>query len=305
MHEGKSKAIIAAFAANLGIAAAKLVCFAFTGAASMLAEAVHSLADCGNQGLLILGTARAKRGPTPEHPFGHGPERYFWAFVVAVVLFAVGGVFAIFEGLEKIRHPRALESPWLAVAVLGLGVVLESWSLRTALREVRALHGAGSLLRFIRTTKAAELPVILLEDLAALAGLSLALSAVGLTMLTGDERLDGLGSVSIGLLLSLVSFVLASKMRSLLIGESASLATLAEIREALLEGQRLRRIIHLRTVHLSPDELLIAAKVEFDPAISFAELAQEIDLVEQRVRARVAQSCVIYIEPDVWHAVDA
>lgn len=304
MQEGNSKAIVAAFAANLAIAAVKLVCFAFTGAASMLAEAVHSLADCGNQGLLMLGTVRAKRAPTPEHPFGHGRERYFWAFVVAVVLFAVGGVFAIVEGVEKVRHPHPLQSPWLALAILALAVVLESLSLRTALREMHALHGRGSLVRFIRTTKAAELPVILLEDLAALAGLLLALSAVGLTMLTGDGRLDGLGSVAIGLLLALVAFVLASKMRSLLVGESASAASVAEIREALLAGDRLRRIIHLRTVHLSPDELLIAVKAEFDPEISFADLAREIDRVERRVRERVSESCVIYIEPDVWHAAD-
>lgn len=300
MHEGSSKAIVAAFAANLGIALAKLLGFALTGAASMLAEAVHSFADCGNQGLLILGGARAKRAATSEHPFGHGRERYFWAFVVAVVLFSIGGVFAIFEGLEKLEHPKPLEEPLVAIAILVFAIALEGVSLRTALREARTLRGGGSLFRFVRDTKAAELPVILLEDIAALIGLLLALCGIGLTALTGDPRLDALGSIAIGVLLSAVAIVLASKMRSLLVGESASDARVMAIREALLEGPRLRRIIHLRTVHLSPDELLIAVKAEFDPTIAFAELAQEIDRMEQHVRARVPESCVIYIEPDVF-----
>jgi cation diffusion facilitator family transporter len=301
MHEGNSKAIVAAFAANLGIAAAKLVGFAFTGAASMLAEAVHSLADCGNQGLLLLGAARAKRGPTSAHPFGHGRERYFWAFVVAVVLFILGGVFAITEGVAKLRHPHPLQSPLLALAILVFATVLETLSLRTALREASALRGEGSLWRFIHETKAAELPVILLEDMAALVGLLLALAGVSLSMLTGDARVDALGSIAIGVLLTLVAIVLASKMRSLLVGEAASATSVVEIRDALLRDSRLRRIIHLRTVHLSPDELLIAVKAEFDREITFAELAAEIDRVERRVRERLSESCVIYIEPDVWH----
>ena len=300
MQPGDSKAIVAAFAANLGIAVAKLIGFAFTGAASMLAEAVHSLADCGNQGLLILGAARAKRAPTSKHPFGHGPERYFWAFVVAVVLFVLGGVFAIAEGVQKLLHPHPLQAPFVAVAILAFATVLETLSLRTALREARALRGKASLFRFIRQTKAAELPVILLEDLTALVGLVLALIGVGLSMLTGDERIDALGSIAIGVLLTSVAGVLAAKMRSLLVGESASAPRVAQIREALLEGPRLRRIIHLRTVHLSPDELLIAVKAEFDRDIAFADLALEIDRVEQRVRESVPETCVIYIEPDVW-----
>jgi cation diffusion facilitator family transporter len=301
MHEGNTRAIVAAFAANLGIAGAKLGGFLFTGAASMLAEAVHSAADCGNQGLLLLGASRAKREPTQVHPFGHGPERYFWAFVVAVVLFTVGGVFAIVEGIEKLKHPQPLESPLVAIAILAIAIVLESGSLLVALREAQPLRGESSLWSFIRHTKAAELPVILLEDIAALLGLVLALLGVSLSMLTGEPRFDALGSIAIGSLLAAVAFVVASKMRSLLIGESASSADQTAIRQALLEGTRLRRIIHLRTLHLSPDELLVAVKAEFDREIGFAELAQEIDRVEQRVRARVQESCVIYIEPDVWH----
>jgi cation diffusion facilitator family transporter len=235
------------------------------------------------------------------HPFGHGPERYFWAFVVAVVLFTVGGLFAIVEGIEKLKHPQPLESPLVAIAILGIAIVLESGSLFVALREAQPLRGESSLWSFIRHTKAAELPVILLEDIAALLGLVLALLGVSLSMLTGEPRFDALGSIAIGSLLAAVAFVVASKMRSLLIGESASSADQTAIRQALLEGTRLRRIIHLRTLHLSPDELLVAVKAEFDREIGFAELAQEIDRVEQRVRARVQESCVIYIEPDVWH----
>lgn len=301
MDAGSSKAVVAAFAANLGIALSKLVAFTLTGATSMLAEAVHSFADCGNQGLLILGASRAKRAPSEVHPFGFGRERYFWAFVVAVVLFALGGVFAMVEGVEKILHPKPLEQPAIAFGILGFAIALESVSLRTALREARALYGRGSLLAFIKETKAAELPVILLEDLAALAGLVLALLGVGAAVISGDARADGLGSIAIGVLLSWVAFVLASKMRSLLVGESASADRVEAIRRALLAGGRLRRVIHLRTVHLSPDELLVAVKAEFDREIAFPDLAEEIDRVERRVRAEVPESCVIYIEPDVWH----
>ncbi|MFI5306279.1 MAG: cation diffusion facilitator family transporter [Polyangiales bacterium] len=301
MHEGDTKAVAAAFAANLGIAVAKLIGFALTSATSMLAEAVHSLADCGNQALLTLGGARARRAPTSEHPFGHGRERYFWAFVVAMMLFAVGGGFAIFEGIDKLRHPHPLQSPLIAIAILAFSIAAEGWSLRVALREARANRVESSWWEFIRKTKAAELPVILLEDIAALIGLVLALAGVGLSMLTGDPRLDGAGSIAIGVLLTLVAAVLATEMRSLLMGEAASEADVSKIRAALLQSPRLRRIIHLRTMHLSPEELLVAVKAEFAAELSFAELAAEIDRVEQNVRASVNRTCVIYIEPDVWH----
>jgi cation diffusion facilitator family transporter len=301
MHEGDTKAVAAAFAANLGIAVAKLIGFALTSATSMLAEAVHSLADCGNQALLALGGKRSRRAPTSEHPFGHGRERYFWAFVVAMMLFAVGGGFAIFEGIDKLRHPHPLQSPLIAIAILAFSIAAESWSLRVALREARANRAESSWWEFIRKTKAAELPVILLEDIAALIGLGLALAGIGLSMLTGDARLDAAGSIAIGVLLTLVAGVLATEMRSLLMGEAASEADVSKIRAALLESPRLRRIIHLRTMHLSPEELLVGVKAEFAPELSFTELAAEIDRVEQNVRASVSRTCVIYIEPDVWH----
>jgi cation diffusion facilitator family transporter len=300
MHEGSKKAVAAALAANLGIALAKLVGFLLTGAASMLAEAVHSFADCGNQALLMLGGRRALRGATAQHPFGHGRERYFWAFVVAIVLFLLGGVFAIVEGVEKIRHPHELESPITAVGILLIATLLEGWSFRTAIREAEKTRGDSTWWEFIRHTKAAELPVVLLEDLAALIGLMIALSSVALAMLMRDPRLDAAGSIGIGVLLTGVAAVLASEMRSLLIGEAASPARIAEIREAMLASERVRRIIHLRTLHLAPDELLVAIKAEFDRALSFDELAVEIDRAEQRMRARLPESCIIYIEPDVY-----
>jgi len=300
-HAGNTKAVAVALSANLGIAIAKLVGFAFTSATSMLAEAVHSFADCGNQVLLMIGGARAKRAPTSTHPFGHGRERYFWAFVVAMLLFAVGGGFAILEGIEKVLHPKPLQDANVAVGILGFALLAESWSLRVALSEARPQRGERSWWQFIRQTKAAELPVILLEDVAALLGLMLALLGVGLSVATGDPRMDGLGSIAIGALLTLVAFVLATKMRSLLLGEAASDEDVEGIRAALLDGPRLRRIIHLRTMHLGPEELLVAVKAEFDPSISFAELGAEIDRVEQKVRERVSPRCVIYIEPDVWH----
>ncbi len=300
MHEGSHKAIVAAFAANLGIAAIKFLGFFLTGAASMLAEAVHSVADTGNQALLLLGGHRASRAPTQQHPFGHGRERYFWSFVVAIVIFMLGGVFAIYEGIDKLAHPRRLESPLVAVGILLVGVALESWSFRTAFKEAKLVRGRYSWFEFIRHTKAAELPVLLLEDAGALMGLAFALLGVSLSVLTHEPRFDALGSVAIGILLVGIAFVLASEMRSLLVGESASAELEAEIRQALLNGQLLRRVIHLRTTHLGPEELLVAAKIELDPTLSFAQVASEIDAAEARVRAAVPIARLSYLEPDVF-----
>jgi len=300
MHEGSKNAVFAALAANLGIALSKFVGFFLTGAASMLAEAVHSVADCGNQLLLLFGSSRANRAATSEHPFGYGRERYFWSFVVALVIFVLGGAFAIYEGIEKLLHPQALTSPAIAVGILGFGMLLEAWSFRTALKEARALRGDRGWLAFIRHTKAAELPVILLEDLGALVGLLFALIGIGLAALTNEPRFDALGSVAIGLLLVTIAFVLATEMRSLLLGEAATDEVLHKIEAALLEGSVARRVIHMRTSHLGPEELLVAAKVAFDGALGFAEVALEIDRAEARVRSAVPMARLIYIEPDVW-----
>ncbi|MDQ6853593.1 MAG: cation diffusion facilitator family transporter [Actinomycetota bacterium] len=299
MQEGSRKAIAAAFLANLGIAIAKFAGFAVTGAASLLAEALHSVADTGNQALLFLGGRRARRGPTPEHPFGYGRERYFWAFVVALMLFSLGALFAVYEGIDKLIHPHQLDSVAIAVAVLGVAIVLEALSFRTAFIEARAVKGDGSWWQFIRRSKSPELPVVLLEDSGALLGLALALVGVSGAELTGNPRWDAVGSIGIGILLGAIAIVLAAEMKSLLIGESATAPMERAIRAAIEDGPEVRRIIHLRTLHLGPDELLVAAKVEVD-ASSMPDLARAIDTVESRIRASVPIARLIYLEPDVY-----
>jgi cation diffusion facilitator family transporter len=305
MDTGSKKAIYAAFGANLGIAIAKFVGFGITGAASMLAEAVHSVADTGNQGLLLLGSYRASRKATAEHPFGFGQERYFWAFVVAVVIFVLGGVFAITEGIDKLRQPHEIEKPLVAIGILVLGIFLEGYSFRTAIIEANKRRGTRSLWEFIRRTKNAELPVVILEDFGALVGLTLALIGVGLAQITGESRFDALGSISIGVLLCLIAAVLSREMRSLLIGEAARPAQVEAISEALLSGEYVRQVIHVRTLHLGPEQILVAAKLEFDPAISFAALAEEIDRVEAAVLQAVPICRLIYIEPDLYKPASA
>jgi cation diffusion facilitator family transporter len=301
VHEGSRKAIFAAFLANLGIALAKFAGFLITGATAMLAEAVHSVADTTNQGLLFLGGSKAKQRPTPDHPFGYGRERYFWAFVVAVIIFTAGSMFALYEGEEKLRHPHELESPAVAVAILLVALALESFSLRTAVRESRPAKGDLTWWGFIRRAKVPELPVVLLEDLGALLGLSVALVGVGLAAATGNGRFDALGSIAIGLLLGVIAVILAVEMKSLLIGESAEPATVAAIRAAMESDPRVRRVIHLRTEHLGPDDLLVGAKVEFDHDLALPEVAEAIDAVEERVRVEVPEARIMYVEPDVYH----
>jgi cation diffusion facilitator family transporter len=301
VHEGSRKAIAAAFLANLGIAIAKFAGFFVTGAASLLAEAIHSVADTGNQALLFLGGHRARRRPTPEHPFGYGRERYFWAFIVALMLFSLGALFAIYEGIEKLIHPHELESVAVALAVLGVAIVLEALSFRTAVVEAAAVKGDDSWWHFIRRSKSPELPVVLLEDSGALLGLLLAFAGVGAAELTGNPRWDALGSVGIGILLGVIAIVLAVEMKSLLIGESAAEPTEAAIRDAITDAPEVRRIIHLRTLHLGPDELLVAAKLDLDSS-TVPDVARAIDAAESRVRAAVPIARVIYLEPDLFRS---
>ena len=296
---GSKRAVVVAMAANLGIALAKFVGFAFTRSSSMLAEGVHSVADTGNQLLLLLGHRRSQHEPTPMHQFGYGRERYFWGFVVSIVLFTLGAAFAVFEGIEKMIHRHPLESPGWAIAILLVAVVLEASSLRTALRESSADRHGVSWWTFIRDAKSPELPVLLLEDSGALVGLLIAFVALVLTAVTGDSVWDGLGSVLIGLLLGTIAVILATEMKSLLIGEAASPADEAAIRTAIERADRVRGLIHLRTEHLGPDQLLVAAKIDFDPDLTFAELARTIDAVEVEIRASVGADVVIYLEPDV------
>jgi cation diffusion facilitator family transporter len=299
-HDGGRAAILAAFLANLGIAIAKFVGFAFTGAASMLAEAIHSVADTGNQGLLMLGRARAKRRPDVEHPFGYGRSRFFWAFVVALVLFSVGGVFAIVEGIEKLRHPHEVDALGWAIGILAFAIVLETFSFRTAIREARPLKGSHGWWSFIRRSKNPELPVVLLEDLGALVGLCFAMTGVVLAHVTEEPRFDAMGSLAIGVLLVVIAATLAVETSSLLVGEAAAPTTLRAIDEALVASDDVVRVIHMRTEHIGPEEVLVAAKLEFRAGISVPDLAQAINAAEARVRASVAERCLIYVEPDLF-----
>ncbi|MFT3852872.1 MAG: cation diffusion facilitator family transporter [Ilumatobacteraceae bacterium] len=282
MTEGSRKAIIAAFLANLGIAVAKLVGFAITRSAGLLAESMHSLADTGNQALLMFGSRRGKRKADAAHPFGYGPERYFWAFVVALVLFSLGGLFALYEGIEKLIHPHEVESPIVAFVILGVAIVLESLSLRTAVHEARPSKQSGqSWWRFIHVTKSPELPVVLLEDSGALLGLFFALAGLILAEITGNPRFDAVGSIAIGALLVVIAITLATEMKGLLIGEAASDDDQQAIEAALVVPASVRGIIHLRTMHLGPEDLLVAAKIEFDHGLDNAGLSKAIDDAER------------------------
>src|SRR5258708_16314751 len=261
---GGRRSVLAAFAANLGIAATKFVAFVITGSASMLAESVHSVADSGNQALLLIGRRQAQRAETEEHQFGFGAERYFYGFIVALVLFIVGAVFSVYEGVQRILHPEHLTSPAVALAVLGVAAVLESLSFRTALGESQQTKGPyswRSFMPFIRRAKAPEIPAVLLEDTAALAGLVFALVAVALTTITGNPRWDGLGSLGIGVLLMFVAGILATETKSLLIGESATADVERAIGPALEDGPEGERGIHPRTLHLGPRTPLVAPNV--------------------------------------------
>jgi cation diffusion facilitator family transporter len=286
--------------ANLGIAITKFIAWAFSGSSSMLAEAVHSVADAGNQLLLLLGGRKARKEATPEHPFGYGRERYVYAFIVSIILFSIGGVFSIYEGVGKLQHPHELEVPWLPIVVLLVAIVLESFSLRTAVVESNHSRGNLSWVQFVRRAKAPELPVVLLEDLAALTGLIFALIGVGLTILTGNPLWDAVGTVAIGLLLVAVAVILGIETKSLLVGEGATDKDVHAIEQAILAGPQTRRIIHMKTLYLGPEELLVATKLAFDPLSRFADIASSINSIETRIRQAVPAARVVYIEPDLY-----
>ncbi|HET9655839.1 MAG TPA: cation diffusion facilitator family transporter [Kineosporiaceae bacterium] len=298
--EGGTRAILAALAANLGIAATKFVAFLLTRSSSMLAESIHSVADSGNQLLLLIGGRRSVRDATPEHPFGYGRQRYVYAFIVSIVLFSVGGLFALYEAWHKWHHPEPIEGEWawVPVVVLVVSIALEGYSFRTAIGESNHTRGSRTWVEFVRTAKAPELPVVLLEDTAALFGLAFALFGVGMTLATGNGRWDAAGTALIGLLLVLVAGVLAVEMNSLLIGEAATPEHVAAIQQALVGGA-VHRVIHMKTLHLGPEELLVAAKIAIGPQSTGAQIAEAIDEAELRVRAAVPIARVIYLEPDV------
>ena len=302
---GSKRAIVAALAANAGIAAAKFVGFAITGSSSMLAEGVHSVADTSNQGLLLWGQREASKEPDALHEFGYGRSRYFYSFVVALVLFTLGAAFALYEGYEKIVNPHELTSPFVAIAILVVAIALESYSFRTAMVESRPLKGSGSWWRFIRTSRTPELPVVLLEDSGALVGLVLALGGVGATMLTGNPVWDGIGTLCIGTLLAVIAVVLMIEMHSALIGEGATVQEGNAIRDALEQTEHVDRLIHLRTQYMGPDELLVGAKISLAPETDLATVASTIDAAEAAIRAAVPAATIIYLEPDLYRAPDA
>lgn len=297
---GGKKAILAALTANAGIAVAKFIGAAITGSASMLAEAVHSVADTSNQGLLLYGQRAAAKDADELHQFGYGRNRYFYSFVVALVLFTLGSVYAIYEGIHKIQHPEELSQPIVAIVILGIAIGLETFSFITAMRESRPLKGNASWWRFIRNSRSPELPVVLLEDTGALIGLVLAFGAVGLTMITDDPIYDGIGTLAIGILLGVIAIVLIVEMKSLLIGEGATPEQDRAVRENLVDGAKITSVIHLKTEYLGPDEMLIAAKVAIAPNLDIAEIAEAIDAAEVRVRAAVPTTRLIYLEPDLY-----
>ncbi len=300
--DGSRKAVLAAMFANAGIAIAKFVAFLVTGASSMLAESIHSVADTSNQGLLLYGAGRARREATAAHSFGYGRERYFWSFVVALLLFSMGGLFALYEGIEKLRHAdeHGLESPAVAIAVLVFAIILESFSFRTAIVEANKVRGGRTWTQFVRTAKTPELPVVLLEDAGAMLGLVLALIGVVTATITHDPAWDAVGTISIGVLLIVIAIVLAIEMKSLLIGESVERATEDRIRIAIESVPGIRRLIHMRTQYMGPDEVLVAGKVELDRGSDFPAIADAIDTAEANVRAEVPNVEFIYLEPDIF-----
>jgi cation diffusion facilitator family transporter len=297
---GGTKAVVAALLANAGIAVTKFVAYLLTGSSSMLAEAIHSLADSGNQVLLLVGAKRSTREATPQHPFGYGRERYIYAFIVSIVLFSVGGLFALYEGVHKVKHPEPIDKwQWVPITVLVIALFLESMSFRTAISESNHIRAGVSWRAFIRHARAPELPVILLEDFAALIGLVLALIGVSLTLATGDGIWDGIGTLAIGSLLVAVAFVLGIETKSLLLGESATAEQVTAISAAIVATPGVESIIHIRTMHLGPEELLVAAKIAVAGTTSAAEVAVAIDEAEVGIRAAVPIALVIFLEPDI------
>ena len=297
--EGGKKAIVSALAANLGIAVSKFVAFGFTGSASMLTEGIHSVADSGNQILLLVGNQRAKQQADEHHNFGYGRRRYVYGFIVAIVLFLIGGVFSLYEGLHKVQHPDDVQDAWLAFVVLGVAVVLEGWSFRTAVREADHARGRRSLPEFVRAVRQPELPVILLEDFGALIGLVFAIFGVTMAVVTDDGRWDGVGALAIGMLLLIIAIFLAFEMSANLVGESALPEEVELIRAALEATEGVERVIHLRTLHVGPDELLVAAKIAIMHNDTGAEIAADINTAEAAIRAAVPSARYIFLEPDL------
>jgi cation diffusion facilitator family transporter len=298
--DGSARVVLTALAANLGVAAAKFVAAAITGSASMLAEGVHSVADSGNQVLLLIGGRHARQAPSALHPFGYARARYVYAFLVAIVLFVLGGLYALYEGYHKVIDPHPLSSPAVAIVVLLVAMMLEGYALRTAVREANRTRGNRNWLQFVRRARAPELPVLLLEDSGALVGLTVALLGVGLSVVSGNAIFDGVATLCIGVLLVTIAVLLARETTSLLIGEAAVPEQINKIVAELQSAPGVERVIHLRTVHLGPEEILVAGKIAVSGDADGEDIAATINEAEARIRHALPEARIIYLEPDIY-----
>ncbi|MAT62328.1 MAG: cation diffusion facilitator family transporter [Actinomycetota bacterium] len=293
------KTILAALIANVGIAIAKFLGFAITKSSTMLAEGIHSSADSANQLLLLLGTKRAKREPSSKHPFGYGRERYFWSFVVALILFSLGSLFAIYEGIEKIRHPHALNNASWAIGILIFGICIESFSFRTAIVEAKTIKGETTWSKFVIRSKQPEIPVVLLEDAGALFGMVIALAAISMVKITDEPIWDGIGTLSIGILLGVIAIILAREMHSLIIGEAASETDRLKIINVIESNNKVVELVEMRTQHLGPEEILIGVRVAFNETLQVKEIADLINHLEEKIRIEIKDAGPIFIEPEL------
>lgn len=297
--EGGTKAVIAALLANSGIAVSKFVAFAITGSTSMLSEAIHSVADALNQVLLLIGGKRSKRVADDQYQFGYGRVRYVYGFMVAIVLFMVGGIYSLSEGWHKWTHPEPVNNHWIAIGVLTIAIILESFSLRTAIQETNKVRGNRSFAKFVRDARQPELPVILLEDFGALLGLIFAMFGVGIAVITGDGRWDGMGAMAIGTLLIIIAIILIREMSAMLVGEGALPEEYDAVKAALESAPLVERVIHLRTLHVGPDALLVGAKIAIRCHDTAQDIAQGIDEAERLLRQAVPSAQYVFLEPDL------
>lgn len=297
--EGGTKAVLAALLANTGIAISKFVAFAITGSTSMLSEAIHSVADSLNQVLLLVGGKRSKRVADDKYQFGYGRVRYVYGFIVAIVLFMVGGIYSVYEGWHKWSHPEPVTDYWVAIGVLTIAILLETFSFRTAIIETNKVRGNRSFAKFVKDARQPELPVILLEDFGALIGLVFALVGVGAAVITGDGRWDGMGAMAIGLLLIVIAIILVREMSAMLVGEGALPEEYDAVQAALESAPLVERVIHLRTLHVGPDALLVGAKIAIANSQTAEEIARGIDEAERLLRLAVPSAQYVFLEPDL------
>ena len=297
-HANSLKAILLALGANFAIFVTKLFAAAITGSGAMMAEAVHSLADCGNQGLLLLGIRQARRPPSDEFPLGWGRALYFWSFLVAILLFSVGGLFSIYEGIHKLTHPEPLKWPWLALGVLVFGIIAESLSMRGCMQEVNKARGTQNLWTWFRETRSSELLVIFGEDLAALIGLCLATLAIGLTMLTGNLMFDAAGTIAIGVLLIIVAALVAIEVKALLIGQGIEPRRRDELMAFLNARPEVAEVLNLITLQMGPD-VMVAVKARMQPAAGDRALIDAINTVEAAMKAEFGDVRWSFFEPDI------